>query len=365
MRSQRIMLWGWFGFENLGDDLLLQTMLSHLDYEKRTITIPMKNRYKIDNIHINQIDRSYKNLLQGALSNDTIVIGPGGLFPFDNKIKVILYYIIVKIWKLFNRKVIFFGIGVSEKMSEFSAMLWRKIAKTSDLFITRSSDILDRLGLQETKRIHSMADTVFASHLTFKSKSQRNTVAIVVANLEQDEKSKSYNQAVITWTQVIEKLLDTGYQVDLLAFKKETDDCMVNSIISAIGSRGGVYPIYYKEVFNSIGNWKKYSFVVSMRFHSLVLSILADVPVVPIAYGHKTFSLAQKCDLVDFTLIWNSFQKKYYGENLEVSDFQIIEKIDLLCSNIETVKKRIHEKRSEFVISSKSAIEQLNNILDG
>ena len=27
---RRVMIWGWFGFENLGDDLLLRTMLSFL-----------------------------------------------------------------------------------------------------------------------------------------------------------------------------------------------------------------------------------------------------------------------------------------------------------------------------------------------
>ena len=27
----RVMIWGWFGFENTGDDLLLKTMLSFFD----------------------------------------------------------------------------------------------------------------------------------------------------------------------------------------------------------------------------------------------------------------------------------------------------------------------------------------------
>ena len=49
MKSQKILLWGWFGFENLGDDLLLNTMLENLSPYSGTITVPMRFavRYKI------------------------------------------------------------------------------------------------------------------------------------------------------------------------------------------------------------------------------------------------------------------------------------------------------------------------------
>lgn len=127
MKSQRIMLWGWFGFENLGDDLLLDTMLKHLHGD---VTIPMKKSYMPPDV--NQVNRSYRNLVRGAFYHDVVIIGPGGLFPFDNKSKVLLYYIITKFWNLMGRKVIFFGIGISEKMSGLSAILWRRMAKTAD-----------------------------------------------------------------------------------------------------------------------------------------------------------------------------------------------------------------------------------------
>ena len=64
-----------------------------------------------------------------------------------------------------------------------------------------------------------------------------------------------------------------------------------------------------------------------MRFHSLVLSILAGVPAIPIAYGHKTFALAEMCGLKDYTLIWNTFQDEYYGEKIDITSEQILEKV--------------------------------------
>ena len=63
----------------------------------------------------------------------------------------------------------------------------------------------------------------------------------------------------------------------------------------------GGRPIYYKEAAKAVRSWNKYKFAICMRFHSLVLSILNDVPAIPIAYGHKTFILAEKCGPVSYT----------------------------------------------------------------
>lgn len=179
----RIMIWGWFGFENTGDDLLLKTMLSFLVKKENIITIPMTKKYQL-NSNINQVSRSYRNLFTGILNNDVLIIGPGGLFPFDNTKKFLLYWAIVRVWKLMNKKVIFFGIGISEKISNKSAYLLRNITLHSDLFITRNPNLLDRI---KTPKMYSMSDVVFALNYDFinydfKKKSNGYIIGISVVN---------------------------------------------------------------------------------------------------------------------------------------------------------------------------------------
>lgn len=86
MKSQKILLWGWFGFENLGDDLLLNTMLENLSPYSGTITVPMRSQYDIKYQNVKQIERNYAALFREIPHNDMLIIGPGGLFPFDNPI---------------------------------------------------------------------------------------------------------------------------------------------------------------------------------------------------------------------------------------------------------------------------------------
>lgn len=366
MGKKRVFLWGWFGYKNFGDDLLLNTMIGRLQkIDNVEITIPMKQSYPIQYSNVKQIRRSHFNVIVGALKQDVLIIGPGGLFPFDNKVKVLLYYLFILFWKGFDRKVIFFGVGISERLSDKSSVIWNKIIAKSDLFITRSSSILRKLQVQETDKVYSMADTVFGADCNFtKIDEETKCVAISVANLLDEYESIQYKEAVSLWSQVVGYLLDNGYTVDLVAFTKRRDDNMIGDIISKV-NREGVHAIYYDAIFEAIGSWGIYDFIVCMRFHALVLSILATVPAIPIAYGHKTEGLAKDCGLQDYLLIWNSFQSDYYGEKIGLSVVQIIDKIRLLRENLSSVKKHIARIKCDYENSVNIAFERLiNSVID-
>ena len=206
----------------------------------------------------------------------------------------------------------FFGVGISERMNPLSSRIWKVIAQKSDLFITRSPGVVERLNIRESDRIHTMADTVFASDLKFKTCPCENKVAIFIANLEQPGMEKEYQTVVKTWEDVVSALLDKGYLVDLFAFTRGTDDRMASDIAVSFRKRE-IRVICYKDAFDAIVDLKRYKITISMRFHALVLSLLAEVPTVPIVYGHKTYALAEKSGLSEYVMIWNNFQKEYYG----------------------------------------------------
>ena len=364
MKPQRIMLWGWFGFENLGDDLLLKTMMSNLASDSRMLTIPMRTPYNIENQNIKQIGRSYKELFKGVLINDVLVIGPGGLFPFDNPKKVMTYLFITLLWKMLGRKVAFFGVGISERMNPLSSKLWKAIAQMSDLFITRSPGVIEKLNIRESDRIHTMADTVFASDLRFKTCQCENRVAIFIANLQQPGMEKEYQTVVKTWQDTVLALLNKGFFVDLIAFTKETDDRLASDIVEAFRKRGGVHIICYKDAIDAIEDLKRYKITISMRFHALVLSLLAEIPTVPIAYGHKTYSLAEKSGLSEYVMIWNSFQKEYYGYTQDMKADDLLQKVDLIISQYDEVKEKMKQHTENLKASAKDAMNQLLTIVD-
>lgn len=127
---------------------------------------------------------------------------------------------------------------------------------------------------------------------------------------------------------------------------------------------GGVRPLYYSQATNAVSSWNRYKFAICMRFHSLVLSILNDVPAIPIAYGHKTFSLAEKCGLNDYLLVWNTYQSEYFGKTIDISASQILEKVDLLCNSIDSAKTEMLKNKRSLIGSASAAFMQLEKILE-
>lgn len=239
MKTKKIMLWGWYGFENLGDDLLLDTMLSNLSASSRMLTVPMKVMYDIKDEKVRQIKRNYNELLKGVVNHDVLIIGPGGLFPFDNPKKVMIYFWIILLWRIFRRKVMFFGIGISERMSSLSIILWRIIANLSNLFITRSTGIIDKFKIKKSSNIYTMADAVFASELRFEECPGEERIGIFAANLSQERMETKYAYYIKVWQEIVKVLLDKGFYVDLFAFSKGTDDRMITDIAKAFENRGG------------------------------------------------------------------------------------------------------------------------------
>lgn len=235
----KMFLWGWFGFNNLGDDLLLYTILDYLEDDETVITVSMHNIYDINKKNIREIKRSYKNLLWEIRRNNILIIGPGGLFPFDDKKKVFIYYLIVLFWKLFRRKVIFWGIGVSDNMSFTSRFLWKRIVKNSDLFLTRSKNLLKNLKIQETENVHSMADAVFGSRINIKSSASesKRRIAISVANLKNEKQGEVYNKVVDVWCEVVNYLVEAHYMIDVISFTKGNDDYLVKDIVAKTNNK--------------------------------------------------------------------------------------------------------------------------------
>lgn len=122
---------------------------------------------------------------------------------------------------------------------------------------------------------------------------------------------------------------------------------------------GGVQTIPYENALSAVEGLNKYKITISMRFHALVLSLLANVPTVPIAYGEKTYLLAEKSGLSKYAIVWNSFQKEYYGYTQDAPLSELMKRIDLLIMNRDSAQNDMRQSRETFKTSATYAMKQL------
>ena len=84
---REIGLWGWFGYRNCGDDLLLINTVEEIlscGADDLNITV-FGNDDNINKLFpsgsVNTQKRSASGLIKYAFKADVLVIGPGGIFP--------------------------------------------------------------------------------------------------------------------------------------------------------------------------------------------------------------------------------------------------------------------------------------------
>ena len=367
MDKKKILIWGWFGHTNVGDDLLLNAIITQICKSTDCkLTIPMYEKYDYLDTSILQIDYDIHMLLKPSVidCHDVLIIGPGGLFPIDDTRYLLYIYRIVKVWKKKSRKVIFWGIGISEAIGIPSIILWNRIVSKTNLFLTRNQKFFPKIHFRENEDKHSIPDVVFGSMIFKKNVICNRRVIVSVANLDNNNKeSKAYLDSIEIWKTVVSYILSLGYGVDLIAFTKGSDDILIEDIANFFNDQN-IRLIKYKDAKGTIYSWNEYSFAICMRFHAFVLSILAHVPSLAIAYGQKTVNLAEKCNLNDYLIKWNPYKKEYFGNEEDVESDDIISKIELLLANIQQVRDKMIRASEKEISEAKQAYLKLEKILD-
>jgi polysaccharide pyruvyl transferase WcaK-like protein len=360
--KKRILTWGWFGFHNFGDDLLLYTFIKNVTSSCSDIvlSIAMNEKYDLDE-NINQVERSYKTLFS-ANRYDVLIIGPGGIFPKNKTLKLLLYYFILIRWKIAGRKIVFFGTGISNYMNGLQRNIWRRIVKLSDLFLTRSSSFLKTINISENVKIHSMPDSVFSLDLPENDYFEKTTkkIGIVVANLTSDVfAGQVYQNQVSIWEEVVRQCLHRGKTIDLIAFTKGNDDRLIDDIAKKYTE---VNCIHYKEIERATGKWNQYEAIIAMRFHSIVLSVMNCIPFVPIAYGYKAIDLVERIGLSKYALKWSLSGGYSKNENnIEASD--IIKQLDYVLEERERILDLLQKTMTELKQSSDKSYSELNSFI--
>ena len=148
--------------------------------------------------------------------------------------------------------------------------------------------------------------------------------------------------------EIIEFLIGKGYEICLMSFcKKEGDEETIKSILNKCNydMTNNIETYYYRgnldEALNIIGDC---SLVVGARFHSVVLGMALEKPVIPVIYSDKTKHLLEDMNI-----------------NLKTIDIKKIESFDINSITQEDLEKIIDVKKQKR--ESEKHFEKLDKIL--
>lgn len=339
----RVMIFGFFGMHNIGDDAILISEIDQIqDYAPAIITVPsqrpsvLRDRFGVNSFRFKNI---FKVLLS-TLMTDIVVIGGGGLFAKNKSntgynlndtifsVYKLLFFIFFP--KMFGKKVVMYGVGYYGNQNKIDITISVPFINLVDYIITRdrrSYNVLTKL--LKNKKIELNKDIVFSlisklknsvdnKNYTFSGKF-RNKKIIGVSLVPIAKKEKKVIEAI---GHIIDKSKNSIFIFSpfLTDPNRKNDIGMYRKLVRKIKNKKSLIlvenyrdPIYFIKIF------AKLDAVIAMRFHALVFAYAQDIPLVGISYDEKCASFLQ------------DINSNYY-EIDQVDSHQLYDSLNMLLS---------------------------------
>ncbi len=327
---EKVILGGYFGFENLGDDAILLSEVSFLKengFEPIVLTNKGKPIFGVKGINRTSI----KDILRIRNEFSTFILGGGGLFQDKTSFRSLLYYLfLIDFMKSLKKKVVIFNVGVGPLIRKISIKLLFLRFKKADLVIFR-----DRFSFNffpELKNKFLGFDSAF--RLNFERKEKGKKILISLRYFK-DLNLKKFSKFISILKEKI------PYDFEFVVFSEEEKE--IAKILNL--------PYFHmKDPISVLEKFSEAQFLIGARYHSIIFSIMNDVPFLPIPYDLKVRVLSKEVGFKDFI------------ETYEALDVWI-DKFNRVFEEREERRKIIIERKREFMERERSSFSLLLDFL--
>jgi polysaccharide pyruvyl transferase CsaB len=337
-------LLGYYGFNNLGDDLLLAQLMQTLHELAEQGQLPEPD-YRILSQHPQQTALQYPHaqvmhrfrpwgLVQALWGCQWLILGGGGLFQDKTSLSSVVYYTgVVMLARVLGAKVIWWGQGLGPLQHPLAKGLTAMALKLSHLCLLRDADSLALgQGLAPAHRsMVQVADPAWLfSPLLHEAGGHEADVHEADANVSGPVAPDAVADLITTgsrhgvrvgvgvslraWPDLtpvgitalahgVESYMQRNATPDgavvLLVFQPAQDQPILQQFAEAITHINPLRPLQWQAVdcSNVLQQMATLQAVVAMRFHAVLLASLCQTPVFAVSYDPKVQQLAQRLNL--------------------------------------------------------------------
>lgn len=299
----KLLLAGYFGSGNIGDEAILQSLVSGIreNYPFGKITVlsadprETSKTYNVYSVH----KYSFFRILKELRNSDAFILGGGGILQDATSARSLFYYLLlISAAKSFGKKVILLGQGIGPARNKY---LLKKTLMNVDLITVRDERSLRELREigARTKKLVLTADLSFLLGSPDKEKGKKllETEGIIKCrtrligvSLRPPVKGKDHVSKYRAVASLCDHLIkEKDSSVAFLIFKYPDDLEAVNQVMSFMK-----YPAHVllrrcapNEMLDAITSFDA---LIGMRLHSLIFSSIAKVPCFGLSYDPKVES---------------------------------------------------------------------------
>lgn len=291
--TNKIVISGYYGFDNIGDEAVLYTILSALRSSVKNIECvvlsqnPEKTKALYNVEAVNRWDM--KAVIKVIRESHLLISGGGSLLQDITSNKTILYYLgIIKIAQWYKKKVVFYSQGIGPVKHSYNKWLIKRVANHVDALFVReeqSKKLLEDFGVK--KAVTVAADPVLgikpSAHVYKYVKDLLGVQKAIGVYIRpwQDEEI-----ILDTLEEALKYMISEGYEVYLIPMYYDQDLEIALKLKARLKEHTVVMDkkLTIDEVVSYTASFE---FVIGMRLHSLIMAAAMQVPMIGLSYDPK------------------------------------------------------------------------------
>ena len=293
-----ILISGYYGFKNSGDDALLLAIIQDLKEKKPDIKLSVLSKSPKETAQqygVDAVDRLNPfSVIFNIIKTKMLISGGGTLIQDRTSTKSLMYYLfIIKCAHIFKKKIMLYANGIGPLINEKNRRITAKVLNKADVITLRDAESekeLRQLGVDKPK-IEVTADPAF--DLTCKNPEGAEEI---LKRYGLDKEDKKVCISVRSWrdvdftdaaAQAADYLAEKyGYKAVFLPMQPAKD----LQISEKIMSKMKIKSVCIREslsVDDMLSLISKMDLCVGMRLHSLIYSASYALPIIGLVYDPK------------------------------------------------------------------------------
>jgi polysaccharide pyruvyl transferase CsaB len=295
----KIVLSGYYGFDNAGDEAILRSIIDLLRKEEREAVIFVLSnnpQQTEERFGVNAVNRwNVKELFTVLRGADRLISGGGSLFQDSTGPRSVIYYsAVILAAKVMRVPVSVFAQGIGPlrmKKSRFLTALSIKQAEKISVRDEASRMLLRDIGVK--KKVALVPDPVLSLENDYSSAPPEESYISV--SIRDWKDGKEHLQKV---AETLDMLIKEGQRIVLVPMHGEEDARAAAQVISYMtvsecdGATIFEYEASFEKKMQVIAESK---LLIGMRLHALVFAAVTNVPFAAISYDPKIDAFSLLC----------------------------------------------------------------------
>lgn len=354
----KLVLSGYFGFNNAGDEAILYAMLKTFKKIEPELEItvlshdPERTRKQFAaEAGIQAVNRwKLFDVIRALWHCDLLLSGGGSLLQDVTGSNSPLYYLgIIFLAKLFDKPVMIYAQGIGPLKKKRNRRLTTWLLNAANRITVRdqeSKEDLIEMGIQ--REIIVTADALLAlNKKDVEEKPGREILERYEIKREEGEKllgvylrSWEKDEFVAPLVEALNEMLEKGWKLVFVPMQFPRDIQVARETVRLLNNHQGVIlkDSYSPEELLSLT--KNFDLIVGMRLHSLIMATVVGVPMVGLSYDHKVDRFLRQAGQVVALLPVNNLHAQNLVEMLTWTDSQREEIITELELRTQTMYQK-------------------------